>query len=577
MPLPLKSGTRARAKKYPLALPKKPVSAFGSLALGTLVLTATAAYTSTASAQQVASLTKEAVCDPYQDYACLDRYLGTGFWERFANYYRLEWNQSGPPSDPKAPPARREDYPPAAQSIPPMPFTEWPYGGTSAFGATRPNSVDSPLMAALGNTEFGQWMNDRHLQVYGWINGGANLSTNSTKPGGNWPAAYSYTPNRAQLDQAVVYLERLPDTVQKDHVDWGMRLSAIYGMNYRYTTSYGLASDQLLKHNKTSGYDFPMMYGEIFFPQVANGMMVRFGRYISLPDIEAQLAPNNYMYTHSMTYTFDNYTNTGVLASFAVGKNLILQGGVTVGTEATIGHLHKKLDNPYPDNPALGQVNPIYPNATFKADPGAQPSLTFCGRYNSDDSKDSFNVCANGINNGRYGYNNLQWYGATIYHQIDSHWHIAAEAYTEHQNQVPNALNSVVQNVYANNGSPFSSAFMPFNAPNLAQCANASALTCKATAIGMVAYLNYSPDAFNNFSIRPEYFSDPQGQRTGTAAHFTNIAFGWQHWFSPQLQIRPEIALYHANVPAFNGNYNAGIPTSKRNAAILSADLTYHF
>ena len=51
---------------------------------------------------------------------------------------------------------------------------------------------------------------------------------------------------------------------------------------------------------------------------VAEGLMIRFGRYISIPDIEAQLAPNNYMYSHSMTYTFDNFTNTGVQATVAV-------------------------------------------------------------------------------------------------------------------------------------------------------------------------------------------------------------------------------------------------------------------
>ena len=49
-----------------------------------------------------------------------------------------------------------------------------------------------------------------------------------------------------------------------------------------------------------------MMYGELYFPQVMKGLMVRVGRYISLPDIEAQLAPNNYMYTHSLTYAYDN-------------------------------------------------------------------------------------------------------------------------------------------------------------------------------------------------------------------------------------------------------------------------------
>ncbi len=64
-----------------------------------------------------------------------------------------------------------------------MPFTEWPYGGSTSIGVTRPSSIDSPLMAALGNTPAGQWMNDAHIQVYGWINAGGNLSSNSVRGG----------------------------------------------------------------------------------------------------------------------------------------------------------------------------------------------------------------------------------------------------------------------------------------------------------------------------------------------------------------------------------------------------------
>jgi hypothetical protein len=210
---------------------------------------------------------------PYKNYDCLDKYLGDGFVERLVNYYRLEWGHGAAPADPNAPPSRRAGWGPAPQTAPPYPFTEWPYGGSTNIGTTRPNSVDSPFMAALGNTELGKAMSDAHMQVYGWVNGGGNLSTNSVMPNGNAPAAYDYTPNSAQLDQAVVYFERLPDTVQTDHIDWGFRFSGIYGENQRYTTAYGVASYQLLGHN-----------------------------------IEAQLAPNNYMYTHSLTYTFDNYT-----------------------------------------------------------------------------------------------------------------------------------------------------------------------------------------------------------------------------------------------------------------------------
>ena len=90
-------------------------------------------------------------CDPYVNYKCLDAYLGDNPLVRFYRYYELEWGKSVAPSDPSAPPGRRSDavWPPTPQSSPPMPFTEWPYGGTVNIGTTRPNSVDSPLMSRL--------------------------------------------------------------------------------------------------------------------------------------------------------------------------------------------------------------------------------------------------------------------------------------------------------------------------------------------------------------------------------------------------------------------------------------------
>src|SRR5476651_2120353 len=148
--------------------------------------------------------------------------------------------------------------------------------------------------------------------------------------------AYMYTPNTAQLDQTVLYIERVPDTVQTDHVDWGFRLSGLYGENYRYTTAYGIFSNQLLHRNAVNGVDVPMEYGEIYIPQIAKGLLLRFGRYISIPDIEAQLAPNNYMYSHSMTYSFDNYTNEGLVGSLAVANNFIVQLGVVAGSDTAI-------------------------------------------------------------------------------------------------------------------------------------------------------------------------------------------------------------------------------------------------
>jgi hypothetical protein len=523
-----------------------------------------------------------APCDPYKKYDCLDSYLGDGFWERLGNYYALEWGQPSGPSDPKAPPGRRDGWPATPMTTPPMPFTEWPYGGTTPLGVTRTGSIDSPFMNAIGNTSVGKWLGDNGLQIYGWADVGANISSSTTKPGGNAPAAYLYTPNTVQLDQFVLYLDRFPDTVQKEHVDWGLRLSAIYGENYRYTTAYGLASYQLLQRNKVNGYDFPMLYGELFIPGVYEGLMLRLGRFISLPDIEAQLAPNNYMYTHSMTYTFDNYTNTGLQSTLAITKQWMVQFGVTVGTEASIQHLKSTEQNPYPNIPGTGPgqfgYNPLYPGTTFKQDPGAMPSYTLCGRWSSEDGNSDVNACADAINKGTYGYNNLQWYGFTAYQKFNDKWHLSFEAYHLYMRDVPNLLNSDVAMIYANGGAPFSPRFIPFNAPGEAICSNAVVLTCTAGSYGTTAYLNYSPDPLNNFSIRPEFFWDPQGQRTGAATRYGNLAFGWQHWWSPQFEARPEIAYYHSfNAPAFNGNANAGIAPNKSNEVILSGDLIWHF
>jgi hypothetical protein len=507
--------------------------------------------------------------DPYKNYACLDPYLGTDFMSRFINYYKLEWGHEAPPADPKAPPGRRDYWPATPEAIPPYPFTEWPYGGTTALGVTRTSSVDSPLMAALSNTALGQTLNDNHIQIYGWIDGGGNLSNNTVK-GGNAPAAYSYNPNTVQLDQAVLYIERLPDTVQKDHVDWGFRVAPIFGENYRYTTAYGLFSSQLLNQNANNGFDIPMAYGEVFVPQALEGLMIRFGRYISIPDIEAQLAPNNYMYSHSMTYTFDNYTNTGVDFTLAATKNWMFQFGVTVGTEAMPWHVGQSIANPFP--------NPLYPNSTMLKDPGATPSLTAGVRWTSDTGNDDINIVANGINGGQWGYNNLQWYGMTYYHKFDDRWHISFEIYDEHQNNVLNANNPAALAAFAAGGTPFSPQVMPFNSPFLAQCSNAGLFSCTAEARAALTYVNYKISALDNISYRVEYFDDVEGQRTGTKTAYFETGIGWQHWFSPQIEIRPEVSYYKSlNGFAFNGNSNLGIAPNKNTALIGAADIIIHF
>jgi Carboxypeptidase regulatory-like domain len=94
------------------------------------------------------------------------------FWKRFARAYAGDWHDrasAGP--EPKF----RGD--PAPESNPPFPFSVWPYGGSPVIG--QPNTTSLPLMTALYNGPNGEaWQNSK-VQVYGWVDAGANLSSSN--------------------------------------------------------------------------------------------------------------------------------------------------------------------------------------------------------------------------------------------------------------------------------------------------------------------------------------------------------------------------------------------------------------
>jgi hypothetical protein len=149
-----------------------------------------------------------------------------------------------------------------------------------------------------------------------------------------------------------------------------------------------------------------------------------------------------------MTYTFDNYTNTGLQGTLALNKNWFLQLGVVVATEAMPWHWGETVPNPFP--------NPVYPGTTMLKDPGATPSVTTGVRWQSDSGWDTVYAVADAINADNWGYNNLQWTGLTWYHRINSQWHFSWETYTLDQRNVLNITDP--DHIIANGGFPFTPA-----------------------------------------------------------------------------------------------------------------------
>ena len=475
------------------------------------------AQTSSSSAQSSAP-----VATPAADAA--PQTLQGNFFERFFNAYKQDWAGTTP-SGPT--PARRGL--PAPVTNPPFPFSDWPYGGSPTIG--EPWTQSGPLMQAIWSGRHGDWWKRSGIQIYGWLDAGFNVSTSNRGRYANAPESYDVVSNSVQPDQEVLYIERQPDTVQTDHFDWGFRFANLYGLDYRYTTAKGIFSNQLLGKNLEYGYDPVMFYADLYWGQVAQGLDIRVGRYISLPDIEAQLAPNNYTYSHSLLYTVDCYTQTGVNATLKLNDHWLLQGGISAGCETPPWNTHD-----------------------------AKPTLNLGFQYSWNDGNDSIYPMLNALNDGKYAYNNLNSFYMTWYHKFRTHpsLHIATEAWYMWEKDVPNLNNSA------------SSGLLETGA-NGAYCSDVAVLTCYAPEWAAVNYVEKQLNSKNYISIRNEFLDDFVGQRTGTQTRYSEHLLGWGHWIGTTILIRPEIRYERSyDLPAYDLGH-------KKNQLTVAGDAMFFF
>jgi Putative beta-barrel porin-2, OmpL-like. bbp2 len=435
------------------------------------------------------------------------------FFKRLFGAYRRDWNGSNQ-NEPEAP--RRISSAPLTS--PPFPSADWNYGGSSVIGAT--NTTSYPLMQALYGGHAGSEWKNSGVQIYGWINPGFNISTSKNA---NLPEGYNIFPNRIDLDQAVVYVERVPDTVQTDHIDWGFRAGEMYGIDYHFTTAKGWLSQQLLKYHRQYGFDPLMEYVDLYIPQVADGLNIRVGRFISVPDIEAQLAVNNYTYSHSLLFSYDPFTQTGIIGTLKLNDRWLINLGLSAG-------------------------NDIAPWAS-----GAKPSLTACVAYTFNKGNDEIYPCASGINSGKYAYNNVQLFVTTWYHKFNKSWHMATETYYEYQRGVPSVSGSIT----------------PETNTNAAFCAGQE--RCFAGEWAAVNYLQKEFSERNYVSLRTDLLNDLKGQRTGFRTLYSEHSLTWGHWIGSTILFRPELRFERAyRAPA----YDLG---TKHNQLSFAGDVIFKF
>lgn len=411
------------------------------------------------------------------------------------------------------------------------PVPSFSIGAAPQFEASEEKIL--PLMQTIYCTKNGKKIKESRIKLYGWFDVGANISSANTQrniatgEGGNSPIGYYNYANQITLNQAVVNLERLPDTINSKKIDYGFRFTGLYGTDYQYTFATHLLSNQYIKDHKKYGFDPMLAYFDIYIPYVAQGLNIRVGRYFALQDVESVLAPNNFTYGHSLLNTFDTYTHQGANATLKLNKNWKTQFEIFNGSDVAINDSKN-----------------------------SRLSFGTCLNYTTNSANDSFYGCLSGLNNGQYAYDNLQVYSLVWAHKFNEKWQMNAQTYYMWQKNVPNLNNP--------------GADAPISGTRSAQC-QANKLECKSNVIAAAHYLTYQFSQKDFLTLRNDFFKDNHGQRTGYNTLYSSHTIGWTHWIGDVITIRPELR--------FDRSYSAKVfdNGNKSTQYIAAADMIIHF
>jgi len=175
-----------------------------------------------------------------------------------------------------------------------------------------PDEEESPAFTVLG------------LEISGWT----ELSmTAGTAGGDHRPMGFNYQSNEFLLQQNWLRVDREFDGGTRLHSDW-----ILPGADYNFTRAVGLFDDQDSRH----GIDPVQFFLSRKFDGVGDGLELTLGRFFAPFGVESIAGPDNTLVSHSYSFIYNPFTQTGGLAQLAVNDNLTLRGGVVIGSDVFI-------------------------------------------------------------------------------------------------------------------------------------------------------------------------------------------------------------------------------------------------
>ena len=255
---------------------------------------------------------------------------------------------------------------------------------------------------------------DNRIVIDGWATASGNWSSAENS---NLPESYWIVPNSFQLDQLCFRFARVKIPSKRTTLTGASARSCLTAKTIaRWLPEAGDPGYQdYILMNKLYGLDFTEQYFEVYLPPgkggIFEGTVIRCGRWIACPDIETQYGPDNYLGSHLLLFTYDTYTQTGIMFTVKLNMNWMVQAAITAGTD----------------------MAPWYVGAT---------PCGFAGlRWEATDGCNAIYTCLNDFDGAEFrrfiqpgtdaaaGHDNYNYVVSTWEHKFSDLWHTATESY----------------------------------------------------------------------------------------------------------------------------------------------------
>ncbi len=270
----------------------------------------------------------------------------------------------------------------------------------------------------------------------GWLNFGVTANDRNPPSSYNGPQGLNDR-NEFQANQTYLVLERPVDPCGSGW-SYGGRVDLLFGTDYVVTEQVGWEQTQTgaPQWNNRSHYGFstPQAYVE-----AANGdFSIKLGRFYTLMGYESVMAPENFFYSHSYSFTNGSpFTHAGGMATWRMNDEITLSGGVVNGwdrfdgVDNTMGFLGGFQYRPEcSDYSISGMVVADHEVAALRANRDARTLVTMLFDYNYSENTQLVLQFDGGRHKegGPAPGLDAEWYGLTqyVYYTVNDCWKLGA-------------------------------------------------------------------------------------------------------------------------------------------------------